>query len=136
MENDNELASQVKSWYDIDSFGAHKQLHSRSAVDLSAHETLENTTVYNGLRYDVGMLWAADNTKLPNNYFSSLVILRSLKKPQESRMKNCTSTINEDLNKGYVIEVSDAQEVENRSDQEWYLPHHPVLSPRKPGDAQ
>ena len=136
IEHDNELAIQVKSWYDIESFGENKQVNSRSATDARAHEILESTTIHNGLRYDVGMLRAADNTKLPNNHFSSLVQLKSLKKrlaKDEELREKYTSTIKEDLNKGYVIEVPDAHQVENRSDKEWYLPHHPVLNPNKTG---
>ena len=79
IEYDNELASQVKSCYKIESFGTSKQVDPRSAADARAQEILESTTIHNGLRYDVGMLWAADNTKLPNNYFSSLVQLKSPK---------------------------------------------------------
>ena len=85
------------------------------------------------------MLWAADNTKLPNNYFSSLVQLKSLEKrlaKDEDLRERYTSTIKEDLKKGYVIEVPDAHKVENRSDKEWYLPHHPVLNPNKPGKVR
>ena len=138
IEQDNELASQVKSWYDIESFGANKQVDSRSAADARSHEILESTTIHNGLRYDVRMLWAADNTKLPNNYFS-LVQLKSLEKrlakDEYLREKN-TSTIKHDLNRGYVIEVPDAHNVENRSDKEWYLPHYPVLNPNKPGKVR
>ena len=78
IEHDNEFASQVKSWYDIESFGANKHVDSRSAADERAHDIIESTTVLNGLRYDVGMLWAADNIQLPDNYFSSLVQLKSL----------------------------------------------------------
>ena len=114
VELDNELAGQVKSWYDIESFGANKQVDFRSAADARAQEILESTTrslrVNNGLRYDVGMLWAADNTKLPNNYFS-LVQLKSLEKrlaKDEDLREKYSSTIKEDLNKGYVIEVPDA----------------------------
>ena len=36
IEHDNELASQVKSWYDFESFGANKQVDSRSAADARA----------------------------------------------------------------------------------------------------
>ena len=100
IEHDKELASQVKSWYDIESFGASKQVDPRSAADARAHEILENTTVHNGLSYDVGMLWAADNSKLPNNYFSSLVQLKPLEKrlaKDEDLRKKYTSTITEDL---------------------------------------
>ena len=131
---DNELASQVKSWYEIESFGANKQVDSRSAAVARAHEIFESTTAHNGLRYNVGMLWAADNTKLPNKYFSSPVQLKSLEKrlaEAEDLREKYTSTIKEDLNKGYVIEVPDAHMVEGRSDKEWYLPHNPVLNPNK-----
>ena len=51
-------------------------------------------------------------------------------------LEKYTSTIKEDLSKGYVNEVLDAHKVENRSDKEWYLPHHPVLNPNKPGKAR
>ena len=145
IEHDNELASQVKSWYDIESFGANKQVDSRSAAYARPQEILENTTVHNGLRYDVGLLWAADNTQLPNNYFSSFVQLKSLKKRlanNEDLREKYTSTIREDLNKGYVIEVPDAivievpNKVESRSGKKWYLPHHPVLNPNKPGKVR
>ena len=131
-----ELANQVNSWYDIESFGANKPVEPRSAADRGAHEIFENTTVHDGLRYDIGILWAADNTKLPNNYFSSLVQLKSLKRrlgQDEELREKYSNSIKEDLNMGYVIEVPDTDKVENRSDKKWYLPHHPVSNPNKPG---
>ena len=48
MEQDFELASQVKSWYDMESYGALKQVDPRSVSDARAHDILENTTVHNG----------------------------------------------------------------------------------------
>ena len=78
MEQDFELASQVKSWYDMESYGALKQVDPRSSSYAGANEILENTTAHNGKRYNVGMLWAEDNIELPNNYFSTLVQLKSL----------------------------------------------------------
>ena len=54
----------------------------------------------------------------------------------ENLIEKYTSTIKEDLNKGYLIEVPDAHKVENRSDKEWYLPHHPVLNRNKPGKVR
>ena len=85
------------------------------------------------------MLWAAHSTKLTNNYFSSIVQLKSLEKrlaKDEDLREKYTSTIREDLNKGYVIEVPEAHKIENRPDKEWYLPHHPVLNPNKPGKVR
>ena len=76
----------------------------------------------------------ADNFQLPNNYFSSLVQLNSLEKrlaEHEDLREKYTSSIKEDLNKGYVIELPGAHKVENRSNKEWYLRHHSVLNMNK-----
>ena len=139
MEQDFELASQVKSWYDMESNGALKQVDPRSSSDASAHEIFENTTVHNGKRYNVGMLWAEDNIELPNNYFSALVQLKSLEKRLAKDLtlrEKYSNTIKEDLDKDYVLRVKDAHKVESRSEREWYLPHHPVVSPNKPGKVR
>ena len=120
-------------------YGAYKQVDPRSAADAPAQVVLETTTFHNGKGYDVGMLWADDNIQLSNNYFSSLVQLKSLEK-QFSRdttlNDNYASTIREDLEKGYLITVPDAHKVEQRSEKEWYLPHHPVINPNKPGKVR
>ena len=85
------------------------------------------------------MLWADDNIQLPINYFSSLVQLKSLDKrlsKDKTLKENYAKTISEDLEKGYVIPIPDAHMVEQRSDKEWYLPHHPVINPNKPGKVR
>ena len=84
------------------------------------------------------MLCAADKTNLPNNYLY-LVQLKSTEKrfAQDEYIRGeYTSTIKGDLCKGYVTEVPDAQKVNRRSDKEWYLFHHPVLNPNKPGKVR
>ena len=65
-ETNFELTSQVKSWYDMESYGALKQVDPQSAADARALDIFENITVHNGKRYDVEMLWAEDNIELPN----------------------------------------------------------------------
>ena len=82
------------------------------------------------------MLWAKDNIELPNNYFSALVQLKSLEKrltKDQTLGEKYLNTIKEDLDKGYVVRVKDAHKVESCSEQKWYLPHHPVFNPNKPG---
>ena len=118
----------------MESYGAYRQVDSRSAADARAQEILETTTIHNGQSYDVGKLWADDNIQLLNNYFSSLVQLKSLEKRlsrDTSLKENYANSIREDLEKGYLITVHDAHKVEQRSDKEWYLPHHPVTNPNK-----
>ena len=136
MEQDWELASQVKPWYDMESYGAPKQVDPRSAADARALDIFENTTVHNGKRYDVKMPWAEDNIELPNNYFSALVQLKSLEKhltKDQALREKYSNTIKEDLDKGYVVRVKDAHKGESRSDREWY---HPVVNPNKPGKVR
>ena len=67
VEQDYILACQVKSWFEMESYGAYKQVDPRSAADARAQEILETTTSHNCQRYDVGMLRADDNIQLPNN---------------------------------------------------------------------
>ena len=62
----------------MESYDAFKQVDQWSAADARALDILENTTVHNGKKYDVGMLRAEDNIELPNNYCSALVQLKSL----------------------------------------------------------
>ena len=80
MEQDFELTGNVKSWYDIELYGGLKQVDPRSVADAQARGVLENTTVHNEKRNDVGLLWAEDNIKLPVNYFSALVQSKLLEK--------------------------------------------------------
>ena len=139
VEQDYELACQVKSWYDMESYGAYKQVDPRYAADARALKILETTTIHNGQRNDVGMLWAGDNIQLPNNNFSSLVQFKSLEKRlsrNTSLKENYANTIREDLEKDYLTTVHDAHKVEQRSDKEWYLPHHPVTDPNKLGKVR
>ena len=136
MKQDFELASQIKSWYDMEWYGALKQVDPRSAADARALYTLEDTTVHNGNRYDVGMLWAEDNIEMSKNYFSALVQLKSLEKrltkDQPLREKYLNS-IKGDLYKGYAVRVKDARKVESCSERELYLTQHPVVNQNKPG---
>ena len=49
---------------------------------------------------------------------------------------NYAFTIREDLEKGYLTPVHEAHKVQQRSDEDWYLTHHPVINPNKPGKVR
>ena len=86
--------------------------------------------------YNVGMLWADDNIQLLKNYLSSLIRFKSLEKrfARDITLKeNFEKTVDEDIQKGYVITVPDAHMAEQRSETEWYLRHHPVINSNRPG---
>ena len=138
-ESDSQLVNQLRSWYEMESFAAKKQVDPRSAANARASKILQDTTYHDGCRYQVGMLWADDDSSLPNNYFSALMQLKSL----ECRLERTpdlrasyAQTIKDDCDKGYIVKVDkyDCFKVDNPG--EWYLPHHPVLHPHKPGKVR
>ena len=101
------MSNRIMNWlvelYEMELYGAFKQVDPRSAAGARAQEILERTTFHSGQRYDVGLLWADDNIQLPNNYFSSLVQLKSLEKrlSRDTTLKeNYPKTISGDLEKG------------------------------------
>ena len=132
---DMSLADQIKTWYELESYGAFKQVDARSAADKRALSVLKYGTFNDGERYIVPMLWNGNESTLPNNYFSSLAQLKSLEKRLDkdpSLREKYAETIREDIQKGYVLTVK----AKSRADREWYLPHHPVLNPNKPGKVR
>ena len=132
------LADQVKKWYELESYGTFKQADPRSSADKREQKVLDSTTIHDGSRYVVGMLWVDDNIHLPDNFYASLVQFKSLEKRLEKDLNLKTqyaSDIRSDVEKGYVVPVS-PHDSKNCSDREWYVPHHPVLNPNKPGKVR
>ena len=130
---DSSLTDQIKSWYELESHGAFKQVDARSATDKHSSET-----VHNGERYIVPMLWIDSNVSLPNNYYSSLAQFKTLEtrlsKDPELR-ERYAETIREDIKKGNVVTV-EPYDPRKRSDREWYFPHYPVVNPNRPGKVR
>ena len=77
---DSSLTDQIKSWYELESYGASKQVDACSAADKHALSILNSETVHNGERYLVPMLWIDSNVSLLNNYYSSLAQFNSLER--------------------------------------------------------
>ena len=73
-KTDSKLDDQNASGYDMESYGAYKQVDWRSAVDVRAQKILQEPTYHDGSRYHVGMLGADDQINLQKNYsaFSSV----------------------------------------------------------------
>ena len=104
-------------------------------ADARAQEILENNTVHNGEKYDVEMLWAADNIQLPNNSSSGLDQLKFLEKrftKDQHLRERCPNTIKKDQEKAREEGVKDSHYVESPADLEWYLLHNPFVNTNKP----
>ena len=85
------------------------------------------------------MLWTEADSSLPNNYFSALVQLKSLERrlDRDPELKQLyAKTIHDDLDKGYITKVHKSDCFKVDQPREWYLPHHPVVHPHKPGKVR
>ena len=106
-----------------------------SKEEQRAIRTLEQTTRFNGERYEVGLLWREDEVKLPNNFYSAIGQLKSLERrlqKDDILRKRYQETIDTDVKAGYVCKNQQIELNEIRDKHHWYLPHHPVINPHKP----
>ena len=123
----------------MESFAAMKQIDPLSAADDRASKSLQETTYHDGCRYQVGKLGADDEISLPINNFSALVQLKSLERRLEKTPElkaSYAQTIKDDFDKGYIIQVEQLDCFRVDNPREWYLPHHPVFHPHKPGKVR
>ena len=99
---------------------------------------LQKSTVFTGERYEVGVLWSEPDPKLPVNYSAALGQLYSLERRFQRDLElkvMYQQTIDTDVEKGFV-KILNESEVKGTPGKEWYLPHHPVLNPNKPGKVR
>ena len=94
MTEDDLLAEQIKTWWDIESYASRCDVSGRSKDDEKVLLMLEQTTKFHGERYEVGLPWRRRDRFLPNNYSSALSQMKSLeyrleKKPE---LKNFIKT--------------------------------------------
>ena len=84
------------------------------------------------------MLWNEPEPDLPNNYRSALGQLYSLKRrfQRDPNLKELyQQSIDTDIEKEFV-KILGKTEVKGTFGKEWYLPHHLVLNPNKPGKVR
>ena len=132
---DVKVAENIQTWWDIETYASKINVVSQSKKKLQAEKMLESTTKFTGERYKVGKLWSEPEPNLPNNYSSALGQLYSLERrfQRDPNLKNLyQQSIDTDVEKGFV-KILDESEVKGTFGKEWYLPHHPVLNPNKPG---
>ena len=69
FESGFKLADHIRSSYDMESFGAYKQVDPCSVSDASDQKILKNATYHDGCQYHFGMLWANDKNNVTKFFF-------------------------------------------------------------------
>ena len=95
--------------------------------------------MFNGERYEDGILWNDNEQMLPDNFASAtgqLISLEGRINNQTELKKRYEETIQNDLNKRFIRKL-DYDEIKKTSDFcKCFPPHHPVVNPHKPENAR
>ena len=134
-----DLQNQVKKFWTTETFGTKyekAELHSES--DKRALSILDKTTKRVAERYETGLLWRDDCVQLPDNHEAAVTRLKAVERRLTRDPELCKSyceTVNKYVTEGHASKVSEdaGSHVQGRT---WYLPHHAVLNPNKPGKVR
>lgn len=103
-------------------------------------QVIEDTTRLVDGRYEVGMLWKKDERWFPNNLVMARQRLESLrrrltKSGNEEMAIKYRELMDSYIRSGFARKLSE-KKLAKESSTHWYLPHHPVTSPTKPGKVR
>ena len=133
--NDVSLHQQVELFWETESLGTTKPYKSMPVEDRYAERIINSTISKSNDHYSMGLLWKHDPPDLPFNRAMAEIHLRHLKQCLERDKdlhEKYRSVIDGYIAKGHARKLTKEQ-AEQRSNKTWYLPHHPVTSPNKPG---
>ncbi|XP_068739665.1 uncharacterized protein [Montipora capricornis] len=136
---DVSLNDQLEEFWKIESYGtARSETKPLSVEDRRALKLIDNSISLLDGHYQMGLLWRDDNPVLPYNRPLAEARLQYLKRrfrrDPELEVKY-RDVIQDCVDKGYARKLS-KQEVAAVSNITWYIPHHPVTNPNKPGKVR
>ena len=133
------LEQQVHKFWSTESFGTEiNETLPRSIEDRQALNLLEETIKLKEGRYEVGMIWKINPTVVLENNISAAKkryesLIKRLKK-DPPLLEMYSTNMGEYVRKGYAVKVP-KKEIQTVNTC-WYLPHHPVVNPNKPGKVR
>ncbi|CAB4018436.1 Hypothetical predicted protein, partial [Paramuricea clavata] len=125
---------ELRKFWDVDSFGVRAEIKSPyTPGEQKALDILDQSCKQQEFGYQLGLLWKTNRPSLPNNYDTALKRLESverrlLKDPKLA--EGYLKAINAYVEKGFARKLSEEERIKHG--EQWFLPHHPVLSPHKP----
>ena len=132
------LSKSLERFWNTESFGVLPAINpNMSSEERKGLVILESTIRHNGERYEVGLMWKSSDVKLPDNRSDAmrqfLALERRFQQDPDYAQKY-HKTISEYISLGHARKID-----ENESGipgRVWYLPHHGVTSPSKPGKVR
>lgn len=137
IRTESSLENQVHAFWETESFGTKYDFQQEvSTQDRVQLQKLQRETVLKDGKYVVPMLWNSD-TNFPESKEMAEKRLNSLfrrfqKNPAMFEMYK--RNIEDYLENGYACVINDVEK--DDSLKKWYLPHHAVINPNKPGKVR
>ncbi|XP_067637293.1 uncharacterized protein [Eurosta solidaginis] len=131
----NELNQMVKEFIASDQLGVRCAEHVESDEVKRAKYLLETTTVRKGDRFETGLLWKSEDSKLPSNRMMAekrFLLLEKKFERDEHLKEEYARVMTEYMEKGYSRKLR-KEESEVYNSRTWYIPHFAVYNPNKPG---
>ena len=133
------LNKQVESFWKLESVGSVSyNSKPKSLEDKRAEKVIQDTIGKIDGHYKMGLLWKHSDPRLPDNRSVAEIRFRHLRRRLERDQdlkEKYLAIINDYVEKGYARKLA-PEETKVRSSKTWYLPHHPVLNPHKPGKVR
>ncbi|XP_053406377.1 uncharacterized protein LOC128546124 [Mercenaria mercenaria] len=110
--------------------------NSMSLEDKKALNTMNSSLRYENGHYKLKLPWRDEKAVMPNNLTLAHARLEHLKRKlarDQELHKMYTASVTDYIQKGHAQEVTHFESDSNRV---WYLPHHPVTNPNKPGKVR
>ena len=125
--------SYMEQFWTTEGFGTYKSSSCHSVEDMQALNKLQDETKLVNGKYQVPMLWKKnDEPELHNNYSLArkrFEYLQSKFRKDPGLEKMYRTSVNDYIEQGYAEHVCK----DTTNETVWYLPHHPVTNPNKPG---
>jgi hypothetical protein len=139
QSEENLLSEEIYRFFKDDGLGVVTDTsRTMSFEDKKAKKIMEDSVSMLNGHYEVGMLWKDEDIRLPNNHRMALKRLEYLKarlQKDENLLYQYRKKIDEYVAKGYATKLT-TDEAATTSSKTWYLPHHPVFHPNKPGKVR
>ena len=133
------LKELVQEWWTTEAFGTKVNCpDSRSQEDLRALRILDQHTRKVGERYETGLLWGEETPSFPNNWKQAYHRLECTERKLERQpalAKKYQDTFDGYVADGHAKKLSH-NEAEKPKEKRWFLPHHAVVNPNKPGKVR
>ncbi|XP_055641601.1 uncharacterized protein LOC129778611 [Toxorhynchites rutilus septentrionalis] len=136
--SNKDLQDAVKQLYELEEVGV-GNVTLRSKEEQRALDLLEQTTVRVGEKFETGLLWKDDHTKLPDSCSMALRRLECLERKMACNpvlKENVHQQIREFVDKGYIHKATEKELKAANPQRIWYLPVGTVVNPKKPGKTR